>query len=105
MKAKHYILIIFFLTIIVIGIYIYTQQDEKSSTITKTGEVYVFGNEPFTELGLKVEDEKTYCLIGPLKDELWSFQNTILMVEGNIIEEYSCGLEGKTINVTSYEIK
>ncbi len=76
--------------------------DEKPSTITKTGRVYVFGNEPFTKLGLEIEGEKTYCLIGPLEDELWNLQNTTLTIEGNIVEEYFCRSEGKTINVISY---
>ncbi len=105
MKMKYYILIGLILSILLISGCI--QQYEKQSTITKTGRIYVFGNEPFVELGLEVEGEKTYCLIGPLKDELWDFQNSIVTVEGNIIEEYFCRSlpEGKTINVISYKIK
>lgn len=105
-----YILIVIILAIVVGGgilIYQYRpipnlpQMNKKPSIVTKTGKVYVFGNEPFTELGLEVEGEKSYCISGILKDQL-HLKNNILTVEGNIDNKYLCPSGGETINVTSY---
>ena len=77
--------------------------DEKA-TIEKVGRVRVVGNEPFTNLVLEVEGDKTYCLIGPKFDELWNLQGKDIIVKGNIDKKHGC-LIGKTIFVTSFIIK
>jgi len=79
----------------------------RSASIKKTGKVYIFGNEPFTYLGLRVEGEQTYCLFGNLNEELRdNYQNKVLTIEGRIVEGFcpSGNNDGIIIKVTSYSI-
>lgn len=74
----------------------------EEKRITKTGRVYIFGNEPFSEVGLGVDGERTYCLIGSLRKKLWDIQSSVVTIEGYIVDGYFCQSEGKTIYVISY---
>jgi len=73
----------------------------KQTMIEKTGRIYVFGNEPFTNIGLEVEGEQTYCLVGPLENELINnYQGKTSTVKGIIVSGF-CSSGGKTIKVIS----
>lgn len=78
----------------------------KYSLVSKTGKIAILGNEPFTYVGLRVEGEQTYCLVGPLENELIShYQGAVATVEGIVVEGFCPNgqTNGKTIKVISVE--
>ena len=76
--------------------------------ISKVGRIILFGNEPFTQLGLEVEGDQTYCLTGPLKKELWEkYQHETIIIEGKFTEEFCSGTKDDlgSIEVSSFKIR
>lgn len=85
------------------------QGPEEQTIVEKTGEIYRFGNDPWVNIGLEVEGEQTYCLVGPLENELTNnYQGKTAAVSGVIVPNNTenvnagfCPPEFKTIKVTS----
>ncbi len=66
------------------------------------GRIYVTGNEPFTELAIETEDG-SYCLTGPLAEELQQMQGQTLTIRGELTDEF-CGTSlGEAIAVEEFE--
>ena len=51
------------------------------------GEIYVVGNEPFTELALQTKEGKVYTLRGDSLLELKGLQGQWVKLEGDIIKD------------------
>ena len=82
---------------------------EEQTTVEKTGRIYRFGSDPWVNIGLEVEGEQTYCLVGPLENDLINnYQDKTATVRGVIVQNNTenvnagfCPPEFKTIKVTS----
>ena len=74
----------------------------QDSGIEVRGRIYVTGNEPFTQLALETEGG-SYCLIGPLAEEIQQMQGQTLTIRGQLSDEF-CGTSlGETIAVEEFE--
>jgi hypothetical protein len=50
--------------------------------IEATGNIYVMGNEPFTQVAIRLEDGRVFALVGEYDKELRSMQGKRLTVRG-----------------------
>ena len=89
------------------------QPGANPNMTTESGQIYVYGNEPFTFLGLRSNQSgDVYCLTGQLEGGLMNLQghqvtvkgfvDTTVTAMGSNCPENSIKA-GKAINVTSYE--
>jgi len=64
------------LTIVLFSLIVIGCAEKCESSNTLTGTIYISGNEPFTHLSLKSEDDNYYKIECPdsLKKELWELQ-------------------------------
>lgn len=66
-----------------------------------TGTIYISGNEPFTYLALKSDDDKYYKLDynDELKKELWTMQGQVVKLEYSDIIDTEQGQVAKIIKI------
>ncbi len=59
----------------------------KNNNETVTGYIHVYGNEPFTYLGIKTADDKLYTISASEEEisKLWKTQGTRIEISGIII--------------------
>jgi hypothetical protein len=69
--------------------------------IEVTGKVYLMGGEPFTYVGIQLDDGKVYALSGKHEKELRSLQGKRLTVKGKLGGKTTRGVE--TIEVKSFK--
>ena len=67
-----------------------------------TGKVYVMGNEPFTQVAIKLDDGQVYVLLGDKDKELRFLQGKRVSVVGRPGEEKPRGK--KAIVVSSFKV-
>ena len=70
--------------------------------IEVTGKVYLMGGEPFTYVGIQLDDGKVYALIGEHEKELRSLQGKRLTVKGKVGGKKNRGVEA--IEVKSFKV-
>jgi hypothetical protein len=70
--------------------------------IQVTGKVYLMGGEPFTYVGIQLDDGKVYALIGEHEKELRSLQGKRLTVKGKVGGKKTRGVEA--IEVKSFKV-
>ena len=70
--------------------------------IQVTGRIYVMGNEPFTQLGIELDNGKVYALVGEHDKELRGLQGKRLTVKGKLGGKTTRGVEA--IKVTSFKV-
>ena len=65
----------------------------KNTTKTVKGFINVYGNEPFTYIGIETEDDKKYAISASEEEisELWKTQGNLIEIEGYIIKPESEG--------------
>ncbi len=65
----------------------------KNTTKTVKGFVHVYGNEPFTYIGIETEDDKNYAISASEEEisKLWKTQGNLIEIEGYIIKPESEG--------------
>ena len=66
------------------------------------GRVYVMGNEPFTQVALKLDDGQVYALLGEHDKELRGLQGKRLSIVGTPSEEKPRG--AKAVVVKSFKV-
>ena len=66
------------------------------------GRIYVTGNEPFTQLAVETP-EGSYCLIGPLAEEIQQMQGQTLTIRGELVDEVCRTALKETIYVEGFE--
>jgi hypothetical protein len=69
--------------------------------IQVTGKVYLMGGEPFTYVGIQLDDGKVYALIGEHEKELRSLQGKRLTIKGTLSGQTTRGVEA--IEVKSFK--
>jgi|GEM_PF-536152 hypothetical protein len=74
----------------------------ESDEIQLVGRVYVMGNEPLTQVALKLDDGQVYVLLGDRDKELRGLQGKRLSVVGKPSEEKPRG--AKAIIVKSFKV-
>ncbi len=67
-----------------------------------TGVIYVMGNEPFTQVAIKLDDGQVYALLGEHDRKLRALQGKRVLVQGKPSEEKPRG--AKAIVVTSFRV-
>ncbi len=70
--------------------------------IEVTGRIYVMGNEPFTQLGIELDNGKVYVLVGEHDRELRSLQGKRLTIKGRLTGKASRGAEA--MKVSSFKV-
>ena len=70
--------------------------------IEVTGKVYLMGGEPFTYVGIQLDDGKVYALMGEHEKELRSLQGKRLTVKGKEGGKTTRGVEA--IEVKSFKV-
>lgn len=70
--------------------------------IEVVGRIYVMGNEPFTQVGIKLDDGKVYALIGEYDKELRSLQGKRVVINGRRSGKTPRGAEA--IKVKSFQV-
>ena len=70
--------------------------------IQVTGRIYVMGNEPFTQLGIELDNGKVYALVGEHDQELRGLQGKRLTVKGKVGGKTNRGAEA--IQVSAFKI-
>jgi len=70
--------------------------------IQVTGKVYLIGGEPFTYVGIQLDDGKVYALMGEHEKELRSLQGKRLTVKGKVGGKTTRGVEA--IEVKSFKV-
>ena len=70
--------------------------------IQVTGKVYLIGGEPFTYVGIQLDDGKIYALMGEHEKELRSLQGKRLTVKGKVGGKTTRGVEA--IEVKSFKV-
>jgi len=70
--------------------------------IQVTGRIYVMGNEPFTQLGIELDNGKVYALLGEHDQELRGLQGKRLTVKGKVGGKTNRGAEA--IQVSAFKI-
>ena len=70
--------------------------------IEVTGKVYLMGGEPFTYVGIQLDDGKVYALSGKYEKELHSLQGKRLTVKGKVGGKTTRGVEA--IEVKSFKV-
>jgi len=73
-----------------------------SEEVEVTGKLYVMGNEPFTQVAIKLDDGQVYVLLGDQDKELRSLQGKRVSVVGQPSEEKPRGK--KAIEVKSFRV-
>lgn len=73
---------------------------KKVNSISAQGQIAMVGNEPFTRLIIRTQNE-SYEIMGDKKTEIWNLQNKIISVTGNLLAP-SRGM--KRIDVKSYTV-
>ena len=60
----------------------------KNKIKTTTGYIHVYGNEPFTYIGIETTDEKEYTISADKKliEELWATQGKYIEISGYIVK-------------------
>jgi len=66
------------------------------------GRIYVTGNEPFTQLAVETP-EGSYCLTGPLAEEIRQMQGQTLTLRGELTDEFCSTSLGEAIAVEEFE--
>jgi hypothetical protein len=56
----------------------------KKDEIQVAGRIYVMGNEPFTQVGIQLDNGKVYALTGGYDKELRSLRGKLLTVKGKL---------------------
>lgn len=69
--------------------------------IQVTGKVYLMGGEPFTYVGIQLDNGKVYALIGEHEKELRSLQGKRLTIKGTLSGQTTRGVEA--IEVKSFK--
>ena len=75
---------------------------QKKEEVELAGKVYLMGNEPFTQVGLKTDDGEAYVLQGEHEKELRALQGKRLSVKGTPGREKVRG--AKAVEVKSYRV-
>lgn len=70
--------------------------------IQVTGRIYVMGHEPFTQLGIELDNGKVYALVGEHDKELRGLQGKRLTVKGKLGGKTNRGAEA--IKVSSFKV-
>ena len=70
--------------------------------IEATGRIYVMGNEPFTQVAIRLDDGRVFALVGGYDKELRSMQGKRLTVRGRQAEKTRQGAE--SIEVKSFQV-
>lgn len=70
--------------------------------IQVTGRIYVMGHEPFTQVGIELDDGQVYVLLGEDDKELRGLQGKRLTVKGKMSGKTIRGVEA--IEVKSFKI-
>ncbi|MBM4331501.1 MAG: hypothetical protein FJ117_09820 [Deltaproteobacteria bacterium] len=70
--------------------------------IQVTGRIYVMGHEPFTQVGIELDDGQVYALVGEEDKKLRSLQGKRLTVKGKMSGKTTRGIEA--IEVKSFKI-
>ena len=99
---SYFLTINFLLTVFLIGCQHPVPKNEAVYTTIK-GKIYVVGNEPFTELAIQTENEKTYTLRGDLVLELKSMQGQWVKLKGEIIRDRRFLYSSEGFLVEQYE--
>ena len=73
-----------------------------NSEMEVTGKVYVMGNEPFTQVAIKMDDGQVYALVGEHEKELRRLQGRRILASGRPSEEKPRG--AKAIEVKSFRV-
>ncbi len=73
-----------------------------SGEVEVTGKVYVMGNEPFTQVAIKLDDGQVYALLGEHDKELRGLQGRHVSVVGTPSQEKARGVNA--IVVKSFKI-
>ena len=73
-----------------------------SGEVKVTGKIYVMGNEPFTQVAIKLDDGQVYALLGEHGKELRGLQTRRVSVIGTPSEEKPRGV--KAIVVKSFKV-
>jgi len=74
----------------------------ESEEVEVTGKVYVMGNEPLTQVAIKLDDGQVYVLLGGHEKELRRLQGKRVSVVGKPSEEKPRGKEA--IVVKSFKV-
>ena len=90
------------LLFIILGTFGAGSMKKGSEEVEVVGKVYVMGNEPFTQVGIKLDDGQVYVLLGEHEKELRGLQGKRLSVVGKPSEEKPRG--AKAIVVKSFKI-
>lgn len=92
------------LTLVLFSLVIIGCAGKYKSNNTLTGTIYVSGNEPFTHLALKGEDDNFYKIECPdsLRKELWKLQGNKVQLDVVELKEYE---KLNTATVSGYTIK
>jgi hypothetical protein len=69
--------------------------------IQVTGRIYVMGNEPFTQMGIELDNGKVYALVGEHDRELRGLQGKRLTVKGRCTGKTIRGAEA--LQVSSFQ--
>jgi hypothetical protein len=67
-----------------------------------TGRIYVMGNEPFTQVAIRLDNGKVYALTGEYDKELRNLQGKRVTVKGRLSGKTPRGAEA--IEVRSFEL-
>ena len=70
--------------------------------IQVTGKIYVMGNEPFTQVGIELDNGKVYALLGKHDKELRGLQGKRLTIKGKLSGKTTRGAEA--IEVKSFQV-
>lgn len=70
--------------------------------IEATGRIYVMGNEPFTQVAIRLDDGRVFALMGEYDKELRALQGKRLTVRGNQGEKTRQGAD--SIEVKSFQV-
>jgi hypothetical protein len=70
--------------------------------IQVTGRIYVMGNEPFTQVGIELDDGTVYALIGEYDKQLRGLQGKRLAVRGKLRGKTTRGVDA--IEVESFQV-
>ena len=73
-----------------------------SEEVEIAGRVYVMGNEPFTQVALRLDDSQVYVLLGEHEKELRGLQGKRLSVVGTPSEDKPRG--AKAVVVKSFKV-
>jgi len=90
------------LVLVVFGIIGAGSMKGEKEEIQVTGKIYVMGNEPFTQVGIQLDDGKVYALTGEYDKQLRRLQGKRLSVVGKLGEKTPRGAEA--IEVKSFQV-